>query len=93
MGADPYKGFDEFIFHAFGDYWGTEIKNASLEIRMPSTTNISGKIHFFNDKYRKKDITNKVNYYVVGNTIYANVSPSYSLDKSLTSILSVVSNS
>lgn len=84
MGTDPYKGFDEFIFHAFGDYWGTEIKNASLEIRMPSTTNISGKIHFFNDKYRKKDITNKVNYYVVGNTIYANVSPSYSLDKSLT---------
>ena len=83
MGADPYKGFDEFIFHAFGDYWGIEIKNASLEIRMPSTTNISGKIHFFNDKYRKKDITNKVNYYVVGNTIYANVSPSYSLDKSL----------
>ena len=84
MGADPYKGFDEFIFHAFGDYWGTEIKNASLEIRMPSTTNINGKIHFFNDKYRKKDITSKVNYYVVGNTIYANVSPSYSLHKSLT---------
>ncbi len=84
MGADPYKGFDEFIFHAFGDYWGTEIKNASLEIRMPSTTNINGKIHFFNDKYRKKDITSKVNYYVVGNTIYANVSPSYSLYKSLT---------
>ena len=83
MGKDPYKGFDEFIFHAFGDYWGTQIKNASIEIRMPKDISDS-EINFFADKYRKTNINSMVNYHVVGNTIIANVKDSLPLFKSLT---------
>ena len=35
MGSDPFNGFDELIFHAFGDYWGTNIQNAEIEVHMP----------------------------------------------------------
>ncbi len=83
MGGDPYSDFDEFIFHTFGDYWGTEIKNASLKVTMPKTFDQTN-IHFFADKYRKKDISDSVNYYVIGNTLYADVSANYELMKSLT---------
>jgi len=83
MGKDPYNGFDEFIFHAFGDYWGTSIKNASLEIKMPTTIK-ENSIKFFADKYRKQDITSYMNYYTIGNTLYAQLSSSYDLQKSLT---------
>lgn len=70
MGFDPYKKFDEFIFHAYGDYWGTEIKNASMQIHMPKS--IDGyNINFFADKYRKDNVTNYVDYKIIGNTIYA----------------------
>ena len=84
MGSDPYKGFDEFIFHAFGDYWGTEIKNASITINLPKSFDVQNKIKFFADKYRKLDITQFVNYSVNGNTIYASVSSNYSLNGALT---------
>ena len=84
MGADPYDGFDEFIFHAFGDYWGTEIKNASIIINLPKTFDSKNKIKFFADKYRKQDITSYVNYHVSGNSIYANLSSKYKLNGSLT---------
>lgn len=70
MGSDPYKGFDEFIFHAYGDYWGTEIKNASIVINMPK--NIEGsKVNFFMDKYREKNANKYVDYTINGNSIYA----------------------
>lgn len=84
MGSDTYKGYDEFIFHVFGDFWGTEISDASLEINLPKTVNLEGKIKFFADKYRKNDITSYVDYYVSGNTIYAHVSSRYQLNGSLT---------
>ena len=83
LGGDSYEGFDEFIFHAFGDFWGTEINNASLIINLPKSIN-ENQIKFYSDKYRKKDITSYVNYYVVDKTIYANVSPNYQLNSSLT---------
>ena len=83
MGNDPYKGFDEFIFHNFGDYWGTEINNASVEITMPEDIDVS-KVKFFADKYRKKDISSNVYYYTDKNTLYATVSSLYNLRKSLT---------
>ncbi len=83
MGNDPYSDFDEFIFHTFGDFWGTEIKRASLEVTMPKDFDQTD-IHFFADKYRKKEVTDSVNYYVIGNTLYANVSSNYELMKSLT---------
>ena len=70
MGSDPYKGFDEFIFHAFGDYWGTEIQNASIQVNMPKS--IDGyNINFFTDKYRKNNVSNFVQYEIVDNTLYA----------------------
>ena len=84
MGFDPYDNFDEFIFHAFGDYWGTEIKNASLTINLPKAFNSQNKIKFFADKHRKQDITSYVNYYVSGNTIYAILSSNYKLNNALT---------
>ncbi len=70
MGKDPYKGFDELIFHAYGDYWGTAIKNASVQVNMPK--NIEGyKVNFFTDKFRKEDATDVVDYSISGNTLYA----------------------
>lgn len=84
MGFDPYDNFDEFIFHAFGDYWGTEIKNASIIINLPKAFDSQNKVKFFADKHRKQDITSYVNYYVSGNTIYANLSSNYRLNGALT---------
>ena len=84
MGPDTYKGFDELIFHAYGDYWGTQIKKPTLEIQMPKEFNSDGTIHFFADKNRKKDITSYVEYRIEGNTIYAQVLPTYQLNKALT---------
>lgn len=83
MGKDPYEEFDEFIFHFFGDYWGTKINNASIEVTMPKEID-ENSIKFFADKYRKNDISSYVDYHVVGNTLYAKVSNNYSLIKSLT---------
>ena len=82
MGDDPFNGFDEFIFHAYGDFWGTEIKNATLEVTLPER--YDGKVSFFADKLRKNDITAMVDYTVEGNTIKATVKDSYKLMKSLT---------
>lgn len=70
MGSDPYKGFDEFIFHAFGDYWGTEIKNASIQVNMPKSIN-NYNINFFTDKYRFNNVNDYVQYDIIGNTLYA----------------------
>ena len=84
MGKDPYKDGDEFIFHVYGDYWGTEIKNATLEINLPKNVDQIEAIHFYADKYRKKDITEYVSYFPYGNKIYAYVSSDYKLNKSLT---------
>ena len=73
MGKDPFHGFDEFIFHAFGDYWGTEINNATLEITMPKSFDTST-IKFFADKYRQDELTDAMDVDIVGNTIYASLS-------------------
>ena len=83
MGKDPYKNFDEFIFHAFGDYWETAINNASLEITMPSDIS-DAKISFYNDKYRNIDITSNVDHYISGNTLFAQVKSSLTLYQALT---------
>ena len=84
IGADSYDNFDEFIFHAFGDFWGTRINNATIEIHLPKNVNVNNNIHFFADKHRKKDITSYVDYTVSSNTIYAKLSSNYSLNNSLT---------
>ena len=68
MGKDPFKNGDEFIFHAFGDYWGTLINNASIQINMPKNFDNS-KINFFFDKYRKKPANEYVDYSVDGKKI------------------------
>ena len=81
MGKDPYNGFDEFIFHAYGDYWGTSINNPVMEITLPKNFN-KDDIKFFTDKYRQKDITSEVNLTIRDNTIIARVN--HALDYSLT---------
>lgn len=68
MGKDPFKGFDEFIFHAFGDFWGTEIKNPKVVIHMPKNI-YNPTVNVFKDKYRKEYANNLVNKEVDGNTI------------------------
>ena len=83
MGKDPFTGFDEFIFHAYGDYWGTTIKNATMQINMPKAID-SNKVTFWSDKYRKNNITSLVDYTVKGNSIYAKLSSLYNLKNSLT---------
>ena len=70
MGKDPFNGFDEFIFHAYGDYWGTDINNASMEIVLPKSFKKEN-IKFFADKYRKDDITSSMEISVIENTIKA----------------------
>ena len=84
MGKDPYNGFDELIFHTFGDYWGTEINNASVTVNLPKSIDANSVVHFFADKNREYDITSKVDYSINGNTIVAKVSPTYNLTESLT---------
>ena len=84
MGFDPYDNYDEFIFHAFGDYWGTEIKNASITINLPKSFDSQNKVKFFADKYRNQDITSYINYQVNGNTINAKLSSNYRLNGALT---------
>ncbi len=82
MGSDPYNGYDEFIFHAYGDYWGTIINNPKLEITMPKS--IEGMtVHFFKDKYRKEDVTSNVDYKISGNKLTAKYNGS-DLAKALT---------
>ena len=68
MGKDPFKGFDEFIFHAFGDFWGTEIKNPKIVVHMPKTLN-NYNLNVFKDKYRKENVNNLINKEIDGNTI------------------------
>ena len=82
MGKDPYEGFDEFIFHLFGDYWGTPIRDAYMEIKMPKDIE-KDNIKFFTDKYRKNDITDKLIYEVDGNVLRAKLSD-YTLSSALT---------
>lgn len=68
MGKDPFNGFDEFIFHAFGDFWGTEIKNPKVVIHMPKSANLNN-INVFRDKYRADNMNNYVNKEIDGNTV------------------------
>ena len=69
MGKDPYKNFDEFIFHAYGNYWGTEIKNATINVTMPKS--IEGyNVNFFTTKTPKL-ATNFVDYTIDGNKLTA----------------------
>lgn len=68
MGKDPFNGFDEFIFHAFGDFWGTEIKNPKVVIHMPKSANLDN-IKVFRDKYRADDLASYINKEIDGNTV------------------------
>lgn len=68
MGKDPFNGFDEFIFHVFGDFWGTEIKNPKVVIHMPKSANLNN-INVFRDKYRADNMNNYVNKEIDGNTV------------------------
>ena len=83
MGSDPYNGFDEFIFHAFGDYWGTEIKNPKIVITMPK--GIDGNvINFYRDKYRNEKINDLIDYQISGNVMTITSKKNIGLTQSLT---------
>ena len=68
MGSDPYNGFDELIFHAFGDYWGTTINNPKIVINMPKDFD-EKTINLFTDKYRKNNVNHLVNIEREDNTV------------------------
>ena len=84
LGPDPYKGYDEFIFHAFGDYWGTRIKNPEIEINLPKEIDENTNMHFYADKKRSIDITSEVNVKIEGKKVLLKLNPNYFLRKSLT---------
>ena len=83
MGSDPYTGFDEFIFHAFGDYWGTEIKNPRVVIHMPKDIDGS-RVRVFRDKYRADGLDNYVTKEIDGNTVVITNNSDIPIYKSLT---------
>lgn len=68
MGKDPYSGFDEFIFHAFGDFWGTEIKNPKIVVHLPKDLS-NYNVNVFKDKYRKENVNKLINKEIDGSTI------------------------
>ena len=82
LGPDEFVDYDEFIFHVYGNYWGTEIKNPYIEIHMPSE--FDGNVRFYSDKYRKNDITDYVNFRIDDNIIYAKINENYNLESALT---------
>ena len=82
MGKDPYSGFDEFIFHAFGDFCGTEIKNPKIVVHMPKDID-NYTVDVFTDKYRQNNVNHLVNKEINGNTITITASD-LRLSKSLT---------
>ena len=91
MGRDPFKNFDEFIFHTYGDYWGTEIKNASLQVIMPKS--IEGyTVNFFKDKYRQTNVNEVVDYSVIGNTLNASFNAEKDYEKQLNKYCNQSSN-
>ena len=69
MGADPYDGYDEFIFHAFGDFWGTPIKNPTVRIEMPSDDFDESDIKLYMDKYQEQEITEVADIQVNDSTV------------------------
>lgn len=83
MGKDPFTNFDEFIFHAFGDFWGTEIKNPKIIVNMPKGID-GNKINFYKDKYRKQNINNLIDYQVNGNSLIVTGKSNLNLMESLT---------
>lgn len=83
MGSDPFTGFDEFIFHAFGDYWGTEIKNPKVVINMPKSVDIEN-VKVFRDKYRADNLDDYITKEVDGNTITITNNSEIPIFKSLT---------
>ena len=83
MGSDPFNNFDEFIFHAFGDFWGTKIKNPKIIVNMPKGID-GNKINFYKDKYRKQNINNLVDYQVEGNSLIVTGKSNLNLMNSLT---------
>ena len=83
MGKDPFNNFDEFIFHAFGDFWGTQIKNPRIIVNMPKGID-GNKINFYKDKYRKQNINNLVDYQVEGNSLIVTGKSNLNLMESLT---------
>ncbi len=83
MGSDPFKGYDEFIFHTFGDYWYPRINNFVITINMPKDID-TNKINLFKDKKRKTKAKN-LDYYISkdGKTITIS-GTDYGLEQSLT---------
>ena len=83
FGKDPYNGFDEFIFHTFGDHWSQYIYGASVTINMPKDFD-SSKVSVFLDKYRKEDASNYFDYTVEGKSIYIKAKDGAVINNALT---------
>ncbi len=83
MGEDPFNGFDEFIFHAFGDFWYPKINNFTIVINMPKDIDTK-KIYLFKDKYRDKKASG-LDYYITNDgTKITIIGTDYGLKQSLT---------
>jgi len=78
MGKDPNANFDEFVFNLFDNYDNTKINNMTVTVNMPKT--FDNNVMFLDGS---KDVTNKVNYQINGNSMYININD-YIMDDSLT---------
>lgn len=87
MGKDPYESYDEFIFHAIGDYWHKTIENVSFQVNMPKELK-DYELKFFYDKFRQEDITDSFNIEVKDNKIIATLDNNKLIDKHKTYVYS-----
>lgn len=78
MGKDPNANFDEFVFNLFDNYDNTKINNMMVTVNMPKT--FDNNVMFLDGS---KDVTNKVNYQINGNSMYISIND-YIMDDSLT---------
>lgn len=86
MGKDPNSSFDEFIFNLFDNYNNTKINNMTVTVNMPKP--FANNIMFLDGT---KDITNKVNYQISGNSLLININD-YIIDNSLTVNITLPNN-
>ena len=83
MGADPFKGYDEFIFHVFGDYWYPKINNFIITIEMPKDID-TNKVELFKDKKRGTKAKGLDTYISSNGKTIVITGTDYGLEQSLT---------
>ena len=86
MGKDSNVNFDEFVFNLFDNYDNTKINNMTVTVNMPKA--FDNNVMFLDGS---KNITDKVNYQINGNSMYINIDD-YTMDDLLTLNITLPNN-